>query len=288
MRRSSHGGAKSETPQGRPAGYKGATGTSVTSPTYDLAARMNEPTGRHPAESQTRRAWLRGKLLFLIAWPTLLRAMRRRSRRTELWIGDSHAVTVNRPGTYSMFMRGPGGQLILRSGARLVYSIANKGFPPRVTRVARFVERFGRRGALVPIFLAGEIDVRVHLAERVDAPFDWVAGYVERCMELARLLKADRVGFFVPPPPVDVREEDVGFPVRGTISERVQAHRKLRDALTSAVEPIPNAVLIDFTEILAGPDGTMPPQATSDGAHTNLETVARIRERLARYQLLAM
>src|SRR5882757_1264821 len=139
---------------------------------------------------------IRGKLLFLLAWPTLLWAMRRRSRRTELWIGDSHAMCVNREVTNGMFMRAPDGQLILRAGARLMYSIARKGFPERVMRVARFVNRFGRPGALVPIFLAGEIDVRVHLPERPDAPFDWMAEYVERCAEVARLLKADRMGFF--------------------------------------------------------------------------------------------
>jgi hypothetical protein len=230
---------------------------------------------------------IRGKLLFLLAWPTLLWAMRRRSRRTELWIGDSHAMCVNREVTNGMFMRAPEGQLILRAGARLMYSIARKGFPPRVMRVARFVNRFGRPGAIVPIFLAGEIDVRVHLPERLDAPFDWMAGYVERCAEVARLLKADRMGFFVTTPPVDVPEADVWFPITGSIEERVEAHRRLREALTRAVEPIPDAVLLDLTDMLAGPTGAMPIESTTDGAHTNLETVATIRARLADYRLLS-
>jgi hypothetical protein len=230
---------------------------------------------------------IRGKLLFLLAWPSLALAMRRRSRRSELWIGDSHAMCVNRQVTNSMFMRGPEGQLILRAGARLMYSIARKGFPPRVRRVARLVNRFGRRGALVPIFLAGEIDVRVHLPQRPDDPFDWVADYVAQCMEVARLLKAERVGFFVTTPPVDVPEEDVWFPITGTIGERVAVHRRLREALAAAVDPIPNAVLLDLTDFLANPTGAMPIESTMDGAHTNLETVKRIRVRLADYELLA-
>lgn len=230
---------------------------------------------------------IRGKLLFLLASPSLVVAMRRRSRRTELWIGDSHAMCVNRQVTNGMFMRGPEGQLILRAGARLMYSIAKRGFPPRVMRVARLVNRLGRPGALVPIFLAGEIDVRVHLPKRLDSSFDWVAEYVDRCIEVARLLKADRVGFFVTTPPVDVAEADVWFPITGTIEERVEGHRRLREALARAVEPIPNAVLVDLTDLLAGPTGAMPVEATFDGAHTNLETVGRIRAKIADYGLLS-
>jgi hypothetical protein len=230
---------------------------------------------------------IRGKLLFLLAWPSLLLAMRRKSRRTELWIGDSHAMTVNREVSNGMFMRAPEGQLILRAGARLMYSIAEKGYPPRVMRVARLVNRFGRRGGLVPIFLAGEIDVRVHLPERPDAPFDWVAGYIERSMEVARVLKADRVGFFVTTPPVDVPEEDVWFPINGTIEERVAIHTKLREAMASAIEAYPEAILLDLTDLLADDTGAMPISLTSDGAHTNLEAASRIRARLADYRLRA-
>lgn len=230
---------------------------------------------------------IRGKLLFLLAWPTLIVAMRRRSRRTELWIGDSHAMTVNREVTNSSFMRAPEGQLILRAGARLMYSFARKGFPSRVLRVGRFVNRFGRAGALVPIFCTGEIDVRVHLPKHLDASMDWVEAYVARCMELAGLFKPDKVGFFVPTPPVDVPEEDVWFPITGTISERVEAHRKLRHALAAAVGQIPEAVLLDLTDLLAGAGGGMPLESTSDGAHTNRATVARIRARIADYRLLA-
>jgi hypothetical protein len=229
---------------------------------------------------------IRGKLLFLLAWPTLVIAMRRRSRRTELWIGDSNAMSINREVSNSMFMRGPEGQLIVRTGARLMYSLARKGFHPRVMRVARFVNRFGRPAALVPIFVAGEIDVRVHLPKRPDAPLDWVEEYLERCMEVARLLKADRVGFLVTQPPVDIPEQS-WYPVTGTMEERVAVHRKLRAAFTRAVAKIPNAVLIDLTDVLADETGAMPIELTVDGAHSNQEGIARARNRIAEYRLLA-
>jgi hypothetical protein len=247
---------------------------------------MPEHVISHQIEPHRLRDRIRGKLLFLRAWPSLLIAMRRRNRRTELWIGDSHAMCVNRRVTNGMFMRGPDGQLILRDGARLMYSIGRNGFSPRVMRVARFVNRFGRSGALVPIFLAGEIDVRVHLADRLESPFDWVAQYVQRCMEIARLLKADRVGFFVTTPPVDVPEADVWFPITGTIEERIEAHTRLREALTDSVEATQGAVLVDMTGMLTDPSGAMPVEFTFDGAHTNHEAVARIRARIPDYGLL--
>jgi hypothetical protein len=248
---------------------------------------MQNHTISHGIEPHRLSDRIRGKLLFLLAWPTLLVAMRRRSRRTELWIGDSHAMTVNRKVTNGMFMRAPEGQLILRAGAKLMYSLAGKGFPEPVMRVARFVNRFGRPGALVPVFLAGEIDVRVHLVKRLDSPLTWVDAYVERCTEVAQLLKADRMAFFVTTPPVDVPEADVWFPINGSLEERVEAHRKLRHALAEAVKRVPHATLLDLTDLLAAPNGAMPIEATFDGAHTNLETVARVRERLAEYRLLA-
>jgi hypothetical protein len=227
-----------------------------------------------------------GKLLFLTASPALIVAMRRR-RRSELWIGDSHAMALNRKATNSMFCRGSEGQLILRAGPRLMYSLARNGFPPRVMRVARFVNRFGRPGSLVPVFVAGEIDLRAHLPKRPDDPLDWIADYVDHCVEVARLLKADRVGFFVTPPPVDVPADDIWFPIIGTIEERVAIHRRLRAALADGVSRTPNGVLIDLTETLARADGAMPVEFTYDGVHTNEAAVARVRAGIAGYQLLA-
>ena len=62
---------------------------------------------------------IRGKLWPVAAWALLLVAARRRSP-TELWIGDSHAMTFNQGIDNAMFFRTPQGQLILRVGARRV------------------------------------------------------------------------------------------------------------------------------------------------------------------------
>jgi hypothetical protein len=96
------------------------------------------------------------------AWAALLVAMRRKSRATELWIGDSHALSYNQRVHYSGFTRAPGGQIVLRVGPRLMWSLATKGFPARVHRVERAVSRFGVPGSIVPVFIAAEIDVRCH------------------------------------------------------------------------------------------------------------------------------
>jgi hypothetical protein len=51
---------------------------------------------QHQIEPHALTARIRGTLLFLLAWPTLVVAMRRRSRPTERWVGDSHDMTPNR------------------------------------------------------------------------------------------------------------------------------------------------------------------------------------------------
>jgi hypothetical protein len=242
---------------------------------------------QHQIEPHRLSDRIRGKLLFMLAWPALMVAVRRTSRPTELWIGDSHAVTYNREVTNGMFMRAPCGQLILRAGPRLMFSLAQHGLPPRVHRVAKFVNRFGKPGALIPVFMAGEIDVRVHLADRPEETFEFVGRYVERCLDVTRVLKAERVAFAVPPPPVDVSAADRWFPIVGSIEQRLDAHGRLRGALARAVERAPGAMLLDFTAALSGgPTGGMPVELTSDGAHTNLDAVALIRAEIMSSHLL--
>jgi hypothetical protein len=236
-------------------------------------------------ESPNRSLWtrirgkLQGRLAFLRAWPTLLLALRRR-RATELWIGDSHAMSFVRHIDNAMFMRAPNGQLVLRVGARLMFSLGQKGFPPRVHRVARLVGRFGRPGAIVPVFSAGEIDVRTQLAERA-ADFGFVSAYVDACLAVAQTMRAERVGFIVPPPPCDVTPDYAWWPVNGTIAERVAAHTGLRQALAAALTAHPHAVLLDFTPLLADDIGAIPPELTVDSVHTNAAAIAKVREHLA-------
>ncbi len=227
-----------------------------------------------------------GKLRFVPAWGRLLRVVRG-SSPTEIWIGDSHAMTFNQGLDNGWFLRGPRGILILRDGARLMWSVAQKGFSPRVLRVASVVQRIGRPGALVPVFSAGEIDVRVHLAARPEERLDFVEDYVQTCRDLAARLRAERIGFVVPPPPCDVSADEdwVWYPVSGSFSERMIAFTRLRAALTDAVDRLPGGFLLDFTPVLADEHGGLPRAMTWDGCHVNDDAVERVAA--ARAQQLA-
>lgn len=220
---------------------------------------------------------LRGRLSFLLAWPALLVLMRRR-RPTELWIGDSHAMTFNRHIDYSTFMLTRRGQLILRVGPRLMFSLASKGFPERVDRAARLAERFGRADALYPVFCAGEIDVRNHLTEHPETDYAFVEQYVEQCRSLARRLRATRLAVVVPPPPCDVDPRYAWWPVIGTIEQRVQVHGRLRAALAASAARHDDVVLLDFTDLLADADGKMPMELSTEGVHTNAVAIERIHD----------
>lgn len=217
-----------------------------------------------------------GRLRMLRAWGALLTGMRRRSRATELWIGDSHALSFNQKVHFSEFVRGPEGQIILRVGPRLMWSLAESGFSERVDRVARVVSKFGRPGSIVPVFVSGEIDVRCHLVGR-EQDYGFVKTYVDRCLALATSLRSPRAVFVVPPPPSEWCPNVEEFPIKGTIAERVGVFQNLREALISAVQQAPAAELLDPTDALVGADGSLRRDCTDDGCHTNHHGVAVVR-----------
>jgi hypothetical protein len=227
-----------------------------------------------------------GRLRMLRAWAALLMAMRRRSRATELWIGDSHALSFNQKVHFSEFVRGPEGQIILRVGPRLMWSLAESGFSKRVDRVARVVARLGRPGSIIPVFVSGEIDVRCHLVGR-EQDYGFVKTYVDRCLALAASLRSPRAVFVIPPPPSEWCPNVVEFPIKGTIVERVGAFRNLREALISVVEHASGAELLDPTDELAGPDGSLRRDYTDDGCHTNHRGVAVVRSLAHQMELTA-
>jgi hypothetical protein len=210
------------------------------------------------------------------AWSALLVAMRRRSRAAELWIGDSHALSYNQRVHQSNFVKVRGGPIVLRVGPRLMWSLAEKGFPARVHHIARIVSRFGVAGSIVPVFVAGEIDVRCHLAGRPE-DFRFVTRYVDRCREVAHTLGAARLVFAVPPPPSADCPNVEEFPIRGTIGERVTAFDSLRRALVDAVAATPGAELLDATDDLRAKDGALRSDLTDDGCHVNLDGVVVVR-----------
>lgn len=245
------------------------------------------PTSSHGGLFLRLRVLLGLRLHSARAWLALVVAMRRRSRASELWIGDSHALSFNAPVSLRGFSVASEGQIIRRIGPRLMYSVAHKGFPPRVHRIVNVVSKWGRPGSLVPIFSCGEIDVRAHLPTREDATYDFVALYVQRCMELATELKADRAYFAVPPPQSEACPSIEEFPVAGTIAQRVAAFDRLRKELTAAVAATPGAELLDATDLLAGPDGAIRPELTDDGAHVNIEGMRVFRSRARELELTA-
>lgn len=237
------------------------------------------PTSSHGGLFLRLRVLLGLRVHALRTWAVLLIAMRRRKRVTELWIGDSHALSFNAPVSLRPFSVGSEGQVIRRIGPRLMYSVAHKGFPPRVHRIVGLVNRWGRPGSLVPVFSCGEIDIRAHLPGRDDATYDFVALYVQRCMEVAAGLKAERAYFAVPPPQSEACPSIEEFPVTGTIAQRVAVFERLRKELAAAVAETPGAELLDATDLLAGPDGAIRPELTDDGAHVNLDGMAIFRAR---------
>jgi hypothetical protein len=203
----------------------------------------------------------------------------------ELWIGDSHAMSFNQRVGLGMCMRGPDGQVIFRIGTRLMYSIAQKDFPPRLDRLARFL-RAARRVGLVgppdrvlPFFVTGEIDVRCHLTEH-DGDYGFVSAYVQRCRAAAASLGATSAVIVVPPPPSATCPDVEQFPIKGDISARIAAFEGLRAALQSEVARHDELVLLDATEQLVDGTGALRSDLTDDGCHTNLAGVARVRSRV--------
>jgi hypothetical protein len=223
------------------------------------------------------------KLEPITAWFALAIAIRRR-KTTELWLGDSHALCFNRGISLSMFVRTPEDGFVVRFGPRLMYSIAKNGMPEKITRVARFVGRFGRPGTVVPIISAGEIDIRCHLSGR-EQDYSFVDEYVAVCAEMFELTKAP-VGYIVVPPPPNRECPSVDlYPIKGTIDERIESTRGVRAALRDAVAAHPKVELLDFSDILSNPDGSMLADLSDDGCHTNAKGIGVVRARVVELDL---
>jgi hypothetical protein len=203
-----------------------------------------------------------------------------RARRREVWIGDSHAAAMVVGPTWAELLSGPRGEIVIRVGARLMYSLATRGFPARVTRFAALVARCGRRDSFAPLFVAGEIDVRNALAARQPVDFTFVGRYVDAAVDVADRMKASTAYIVVPPPPRPLVDIDPSFPTAGTDEQRLSAFGGLRRALHDATRGRDRVVLIDLTDQLAGPDGWMRPEYTRDGCHTYFPAHPVIRNAL--------
>lgn len=214
----------------------------------------------------------------------------RRGRTAELWFGDSHAMYFNGPVTTASLWRADRDQTVCHLGPRLMFSVARNGFPPRATRTARLVRRVADGDQVLPVVVTGEIDVRCHLSAHTgpDGSHDlgFVATYVERGCELAALMGASRVVLVVPPPPSIDAPVLPGYPVVGSIDERISTFLALRSALGAAVSshdgPV-RAELFDATTVLSDTRGGLRAELTDDGIHTNAAGVTVVRDHFARF-----
>jgi hypothetical protein len=221
---------------------------------------------------------------FLAVLGRLLLTARRRP--VQLWIGDSHAVWLNRPWPAPTLSQAAEDRFVWHLGPRLMYSLARRGYPVAVQRVARLLRVTGAGRWVTPVFVAGEIDVRCHLADHVGAadPFGFVAHYVAAGRAVARAAGAARALFVVPVPPSDEVPDYFGFPVRGTLAERLSAFTALRaELLRIAAEPSPDVpvAVVDATTDISAPEGGVRVELTVDGCHLKPEGARFVHARLA-------
>ncbi|MDX6234901.1 MAG: hypothetical protein QOH68_4040 [Nocardioidaceae bacterium] len=199
-----------------------------------------------------------------------------RGRVDEVWVGDSHAVHMNSPTMITALRRLPDGRWVMHVGPRVMYSIAREGLPAAALRVIRLVGRVRRGHEIVWGFSFGEIDVRCHLVPRMDDPdaaLSFVPSYLRHLQEAAASAGARRAIVLIPPPESDVYPDQIGFPVVGTLAERIEASHALRDAMVKAAADLPGGStsisLIDLTDEFSDERGAMREDLTYDGLHAN-------------------
>lgn len=208
-----------------------------------------------------------------------------RGRVDELWVGDSHSVLLNAPDfPFQRLGRIGERRFVWHVGPRLMFSIAQGGWPTSVLVVTRILARLPHPPAVL-VLSFGEIDVRCHLAPRlVDGRLDtaFVTTYVDQVEALRRRAGARTAVVLVPVPPSADTTDHVAFPVAGTIEERIAVHRAVREALGHAVAAGSAGLrLKDLTADLAAPDGQFRADLTDDGCHANDAGRAAVRGALS-------
>jgi hypothetical protein len=202
-------------------------------------------------------------------------------RMPRLWIGDSHTMFfAGSPSRYPLYRAGCG-DFVWHIGPRLMYSLAREGFPRAVGRLARWL-RWTRLGSrVVLIFVAGEIDVRCHMAAAPDRirSAEFAGRYLEATSALAGRAGTSRFVVTVPVPPSDDYHDNPGFPIRGTLAQRLAAHAALREALHAArsSDESLDLRLVDATPQLARADRGLRAEFTFDGCHVNPDGAAIVR-----------
>lgn len=212
----------------------------------------------------------------------------------SLWIGDSHSLFFNQKVTSAVLSRAENMNFVWALGPRLMWSIGQRGFPVSLSLAARALHAFGTKsGSVVPIIIAGEIDVRCHLASASSSgngDMSFIAGYVENGRKLADSMGSHSVIFVVPVPPGRDSGVHAKFPIVGSLDSRLEAFAALRTALALAVQEgvgSPKAHLLDATDILIDSGGQLDSSLTTDGCHVNREGALLVHQRL-KHLLLAM
>ncbi len=245
--------------------------TAVTDPTEDAPVLADSPVLRLRRIVRRYRARTQGWLgvARLLAYAFL-------GKLDEVWIGDSHAVHMNSPTMVTALRRLPDGRWVWHLGPRVMYSIAREGLPTAVLRVLRIASRAPRADQVVWAFSFGEIDVRCHLVPRMSDPeaaLAFVPIYLQRLQRVATAAGGRRSMVLIPPPESDVYPDQIGFPVVGSLTERIDASHALRDAMVKAAanlsEPGASLSLIDLTEDFSDERGAMREDLTYDGLHAN-------------------
>lgn len=242
---------------------------------------------RRPVVRRAVRLWARALnvLHSTIALARLVASLHREPL-TELWIGDSHAQHFNHGPANARLFRGSDRQFVYHHGPRLMYSIATRGFDEHVQSFARLVRRLGSSGRIVPIFSAGEIDVRCHLVPRSssrDFSFDFVDAYVERCVDLAQTLGATTLVLAIHPPVSPTAPDRHEYPVRGAGDDRIAMSEQLRQEVHRAAADRDGdfrILVLDATKDLADARGALRDEVTDDQIHTNAAGIAVVRARL--------
>lgn len=224
----------------------------------------------------TKTALRRVRQFMALVVPTiaLIRSCRN-GKLVELWVGDSHAVFFNQCGPVSSRLtRIDDHRFVWHFGPRLMWTFADKGFPPDILLIARLIRRIGRSRHFSLIVILGEIDVRVHLAgsqNQSRRSMAFVSEYVKQCQLMGRMLGAGRVLIAIPVPPGSLKGVS-GYPRSGTLAERIDMFKILREALVvevNATEAQPTTLLLDCTNQLSDCNGSLLDHLTDDGCHVN-------------------
>lgn len=172
-------------------------------------------------------------------------------------------------------------------GPRLMYSISQGNLKPSVRRVLRLVGRLPRNRDVVWMFQFGEIDVRCHLAPRVQAgdQLDFVGPFLARLQDLVRDLRVPFGVYMMPVPVPTIDYDHELFPVLGTKEDRRGAHAVLRERVlkeAAALDTDPPIHVLDLTDELSDEDGWYDTDLHLDGVHFNDAGREVIQTHLAR------